>query len=124
MTNISEEKVEIHGSEWKLADIRESIAYCKPYSWNKQLWTARDALVDRNGRRTSLYVGQNYDPAKVDLVKGGWDHDHCEICWWELYESEDTEHGTGFTNGQDWLCIECHTKFIAPSGDKVGDHGV
>jgi len=44
------------------------------------------------------------------LVKDGWKKDLCAICRWELFEAED-DHGTGFTNGRDWLCTECYEKF-------------
>ena len=29
----------------------------------------------------ALYTGQAFDPAKYRLVEGGWDHDHCYVCW-------------------------------------------
>jgi len=45
-------------------------------------------------------------------VKAGWKKDHCFICRWELFESkDDSDHGSGYTNGHDWLCTECYTKF-------------
>jgi hypothetical protein len=50
--------------------------------------------------------------AKFVLVKGGWKKDHCTICNWELFESEDASHSVGFTNGKDWLCEKCHAQFI------------
>jgi hypothetical protein len=46
------------------------------------------------------------------LVKGGWKKDQCAICGWDLFESEDVSHGMGFTNGKDWICTECHHRFI------------
>jgi hypothetical protein len=47
------------------------------------------------------------------LVKGGWKKDECAIRRWELFESDDVTRSFGFTNGIDWICQECHTKFIA-----------
>jgi hypothetical protein len=107
------ETVEIHDSTWERSHVEESIAYCKESSWERKVWFPRDALVHRSGGTVSFYVGQKFDPAKIDLVKGGWSHDHCQICWWDLYESEDPEHGIGYTNGDNWLCSECYSKFIA-----------
>ncbi len=113
MADGQKETVVIHGSVWERSHIEEAIADCKESSWERQAWFARNALVHGKGGRVSLYVGQKYDPAKIELVKGGWNHDHCQICWWDLYESEDPEHGAGYTNGGDWLCSECYSKFIA-----------
>ena len=116
------ETVVIHGSEWERSHVEESVAYCKESLWDRAVWPPRDALVHRNGGRVSLYIGQKYDPAKIDLVKGGWNHDHCQVCWWDLYESEDPEHGVGYTDGDDWLCSECYGKFIAPD-EALADNG-
>jgi len=47
------------------------------------------------------------------LLQGGWTKDRCRICRWELFESKDQpEHGTGYTNGRDWVCNECNEKFL------------
>ena len=27
------------------------------------------------------------------------------------YESDDPEHGMGYTNGHDWFCMECYERF-------------
>jgi hypothetical protein len=34
-------------------------------------------------------------------------------CRWELFASQhdSDDHGTGYTNGHDWLCTECWAKF-------------
>ena len=45
-------------------------------------------------------------------------HRHCTICWWELYRSDDPERGSGFRAGDDWLCAECHGRFII--ADELG----
>jgi Zn-finger protein len=38
--------------------------------------------------------------------------DHCAICHRPLYQSkDDAEHGSGYTNGRDWVCTECYDKF-------------
>jgi len=103
--------VTIHGGEWKRADIEDEITYFRGIQWRREPWVRRDALVQRSGG-TSLYVGQRYDPADFELVRGGWDHDHCEICWWSLTEGGDEEDSTGYTDGQRWICSECYHQFI------------
>lgn len=53
------------------------------------------------------------EDANFELVKAGWRKDHCAICRWELYESEEAVHKIGYFNGRDWLCTECYEKFLA-----------
>ena len=104
--------VTIHGDKWKWADIRESVKWACKQSWKKQKWVARPALVSKGS--VSDYVGQKHNPEYTQLIKDGWNHDHCEICWWTLHESDDPEHGEGLTtDGHKWLCTVCFTRFIA-----------
>ncbi|WP_394165163.1 hypothetical protein [Neptunomonas phycophila] len=71
----------------------------------------RAALVSKC--KTSEYVGQSYRPEYTELVEDGWNHDHCEICWWSLHEADDPESGEGYTvEGRAWLCCEYYEKLI------------
>jgi hypothetical protein len=106
-----DEYVTIHGDTWKWADIEESVEWARNQQWKKQKWVARAALVSKGS--TSDYVGQKYNPEHTKLVEDGWTHDHCEICWWSLHETEEPEHSEGYTtNGHKWVCTECYTQFI------------
>lgn len=109
----SNEDVTIHGTEWRWDDIAEAVEACKKLQWRRQRWEPRDALVYRGEGKMALHRGQSFDPEKVDFLAGGWDHDHCEICWWKLYSSGDEARGFGYTDGHDWVCIECFEKFLA-----------
>jgi len=81
---MEEQVVVIHGEPWKLADIREDVAWCKEQVWSLTTY----------GKPV--------------------DHDHCSICWWSLAVSEDPDVGEGyFTEGNRWLCRECHGLFVA-----------
>lgn len=108
-----EEYVSIHGDKWKIFDINEQIKWAREQVWKKQKWLPRAALVSKG--KTSEYVGQSYRPEYTRLVEDGWSHDHCEICWWSLYETDNPESGVGYTtDGRTWLCSECYEKFIVP----------
>jgi hypothetical protein len=109
-----EDYVEIHGELWSARSVREFSEYYQKFRWKKRRWTPRDALAQRSDKTLYLYSGQAYDSEQVELVKGGWSEDHCAICWWKLYESDSSEHGEGYTNGQDWLCTECCERFVNP----------
>jgi hypothetical protein len=46
----------------------------------------RDALPpdSRDGgewHSSTQYTGQPFDPEEYELVEGGWDHEHCDVCW-------------------------------------------
>ena len=52
-----------------------------------------------------------------EVVPAGWDHDHCQICWWDLFESPDEAHSIGYTDSRGWLCSECYDQFVATNNE-------
>jgi hypothetical protein len=46
------------------------------------------------------------------VIKDGWDHEHCKICWAKI--------GVGGSpvgvrsRDDDWVCEDCHTRFVVP----------
>jgi Clp amino terminal domain, pathogenicity island component len=106
--------VEIHGRKLNLEEVRATVTRLKsqPYYWERKLWQARDVVYERNGKRFSFDTSLANDESKFVLVKGGCKKDNCVVCRWELFESDDTAHGTGYTNGTDWVCQECYWRFI------------
>jgi len=106
--------VEIHGKAWTAETIRDRVGVLRRTSWNwqKRPWKARDLAVQENGK-ISFDVSLATDTKNFSLHQAGWKADHCAICEWELFESENQpEHGTGYTNGRDWICTECYAKFL------------
>ncbi len=113
---LSRETVEIHGSPWNVDYLRDAVGLCRAYNWHwhKAAWTPRDVAIERKSGQVSFDLSLAADSNNFELVKDGWKKDHCFICRWELFEPQgdaDAEHGTGYTNGHDWLCTECYTKF-------------
>ena len=80
--------ITIHGDEWKKEHIDEPVEWAKTKTWLKKMWSS-DA--------------------------DNWEHDHCQVCWWKLYKSEEPEHGIGYHNSENdnWLCSECYEQFVA-----------
>lgn len=107
--------VEIHGKKRNLEEVRNIVVRLKSqnYHWERKHWQARDVVYETNGKRFSFDTSLAKDESKFILVKGGWKKDLCTVCQWELFETDDAAHCTGFTNGRDWVCDECHSKFIA-----------
>jgi hypothetical protein len=107
--------VEIHGHRWNAEYIQDAVKRCREISWHwhKCSWSSRDIVVHRETGKISFDLSLAETTEDFDLVKGGWRKDHCAICRWELSESkDDPEHGSGFTNGLEWICSECYGKFI------------
>jgi hypothetical protein len=90
----------------------------QPYLWERNLWQARDVVYEQNGKRFSFDTTLAKGESKFILVKGGWKKDFCTVCQWGLFETDDAAHGTGYTNGKDWVCEECYRRFVA--GDYFG----
>jgi hypothetical protein len=113
---LSAETVEIHGSRWNVDYVRDAVKLCRAYNWHwqKATWTPRDVVIHKKTGCVSFDLSLASDSANFALVKGGWKEDHCFICRWELFQSQNEDgasHGTGYTNGHDWLCTECYSKF-------------
>jgi hypothetical protein len=111
---LSAETVEIHGSRWNVDYVRDAVQLCRSYKWHwhKAAWTPRDVALEHKTGRVSFDLTLASDSANFELAKDGWKKDHCFICRWELFQTpDDASHGTGYTNGHDWLCTECYTKF-------------
>jgi hypothetical protein len=104
--------IEIHGLRWNRSYILDGVKRCKKYNWHwqKVLWKPRDVVLCKRTGKVSFDLELVADTANFELVKGGWKKDHCSVCGWELFEAAD-HHGTGYTNGHQWICLECHDKF-------------
>jgi hypothetical protein len=118
--------IKIHDFEWNGPTIRERVHLLRQsnWYWERKNWKPRDLAVREDGR-LSFDVKLARNPKKIDLRRNGWKSDHCFVCEWTLFESEEQpDRGTGYTNGRDWVCAECYEKFLsgpdyfrsAPSG--------
>ena len=108
-----EPTVLIRGNPWKIKDVFAAVSERIQQSWHREIWKASPALIHRKGGVSSPYQGQAFDPEKVDLIPGRWTHDHCVICWWTLYETDNAENGVGFRNDWgEWSCAECYQQFL------------
>ena len=106
------ESVKIHGVSWDRDYIDVRVKSCRAHSWywQKRVWKPRDVVIENKTGRCSFDFELVNDSGAFQLVKGGWKKDHCAVCQWELFESKD-DHGSGYTNGHDWVCLECYERF-------------
>lgn len=102
----------IHGHDWKLSYVEAQVEGLKKFAWRKREWTRIDILVE-NGTDKICFDTNAPDESRFRLVPAGWSRDWCAICSWELSADGGDEHLSGYTNGRQWLCIECYEKFFA-----------
>lgn len=105
--------IEIHGFPMDAVYIREQVQARRNanWHWRQDNWKARDLVIRKDGK-LSFDVSLAADTNNFELLKSGWKKDRCTICRWELYESDEPEHGIGYTNGREWVCTECYEKFL------------
>jgi hypothetical protein len=110
--------IRIHDLEWDSELLRAAVSRLRETSWHweNKKWQSRDVVISRESGRVSFDLALAKDSEHFQLVKNGWTHDLCAVCRWKLSESNDADHGIGYTNGRDWLCIECYDKFFSASG--------
>ncbi len=102
------------GALWGAGYVRKSEAITTGvFHWERRLSKPRDALAKRAGGALMLYGGENYDAHEFDLVKDGWRHDHCVVCWKMIYNQEHPDESFGYSNGENWLCEQCYEAFLA-----------
>jgi hypothetical protein len=105
--------IQIHGSSHDTEYIHARVKICREFYWHKRTWRAPDMAAERDTGRLSFDLKLAANDPLFTVRAGGWKKDLCRICRWELFESEDQpEHGTGYTNGRDWVCVECYEKFL------------
>ncbi len=104
--------IQIHGAKWNAEYIRQAVKSCRAYNWHwhQMTFKVRDIALETNTGSCSFDLSLIDKSGKFTLVTGGWTRDHCAICRWELHESDD-DHGGGYTNGRDWICMECYDRF-------------
>ena len=108
--------IKIRGQKHDRAYVEDGIEYCLTLTWRQATWQPSDAARYKPGSLVQPYEGEDYDPANAEVVEGGWDHDHCELCWWELDGRDDPVHNTGWVSETDvWVCNECYQRFLRPA---------
>jgi len=105
--------IQIHGLSRDTEYIHARVKVCREFYWHKRTWKARDVAAERKTGRLSFDLKLAANDELFSVLPGGWRKDLCRICRWELFETDNQpEHGTGYTNGRDWVCTECYEKFL------------
>lgn len=80
--------------------------------WVHRRFEASDAVAYvKQGLRCwcKASLGRSAGRARGEIIKGGWDHEHCEICNRKIGESGEP---FGYVDSQDhWLCEKCYAQY-------------
>jgi hypothetical protein len=91
--------------------------------WEKQRFVPLDAAeVSLEGGvrllRPLKSEDANYTGA---IVRAGWDHEHCALCWQRISAYEG-DQAIGYSSEGDWICETCYQRYIESGfGKELGD---
>ena len=77
------------------------------------------ALLDRveaEARAASVVSDEPFDPGEFELREGGWDHEHCDVCWAKVVDGMAYWPNVDPDAGQVDLCEACYPRVIALLG--------
>lgn len=84
----------------------------------KRIWTQRtfgpsDAISYKGPDSTVVAEATHPSlPEGGTVIKNGWDHEHCELCWEKI--SSWTDPVAMFSEPNHWICRACHKNFVVP----------
>jgi hypothetical protein len=70
--------------------------------------------ISFDGSRLLGKVKENESlPGDAVPEANAWDHEHCGLCFQKISEYPG-DQAEGYFDCNDWLCVECFDKYIAP----------
>jgi len=98
------------------------LAQSNSHRWQRQTFIAQDAVklqIEGMTMLRQVRVGETINEGT--LIVGGWEHEHCGLCWKTISQREGHEN-EGYTDGEEWLCPNCYEKYIVSGfGKKIGE---
>jgi hypothetical protein len=62
------------------------------------------------------YTGEPFDPEQYELREGGWDREHCDVCWAKITDGMPYWPNVDPDAGQVDLCEVCYRRVMALLG--------
>lgn len=96
---------------------RAELVFDRSREWSRMEFKPADAVEFMlEGKRVRGKLGQKpmVGAESIHRVDGGWDHEHCSICWETIGPSEGEQH-TGYKDQNDkWVCESCYQSHVEP----------
>ena len=67
------------------------------------------------------YDGGPHDPGGAEVVEGGWDHEHCDVCWVKIRPGDWYWPNVDEAGGHVDLCEQCYPRVMGLLGQLPGD---
>jgi hypothetical protein len=96
---------------------RADLVFDRNLKWVRNEFKSEDAIefiID--GKRIRGVSGQQpiAGAEEVHCIEGGWDHEHCAICW-ETIGDYEVQKKTGYKNqNNEWICTHCYCSYVIP----------
>jgi hypothetical protein len=89
-------------TQWEILDgywgERAAVVLDETRQWHKKPFTPTNAV---------RYKTSTDGERSTEIIKNGWDHEHCGICW-ETIGPRDQ----GYLSGETWICERCYSDFV------------
>jgi len=84
--------------------------------WTKKEFKTTSGFFD-GGKLLGKTSNHEAIPPDAVVDSTAWDHEHCELCFETISDNEGYQH-EGYTDGKEWLCVNCYGKYLAPFRDR------
>lgn len=90
---------------------RAALVLDRERRWSQRTFEPVDALAFNRAGEIRKATNQKVAVGGT-LIKGGWDHEHCDICWGTISPKTDTV--AMFSEPDHWICRRCYERFVVP----------
>jgi len=105
--------------------IEEELWWYLEQGWTRTPFSSLDMVVSRYPSGNVRYgrpLLPEDDASALDVVPGGWDHEHCSICSSTIEADEDIKVNTGYCADDTWICIQCHFALFGTDENQTPAH--
>ena len=100
------------GEEWWTDDQKALVEDVSSVWTRKKFEKVPGIWINMDGGRILRKLSKDEEmPSDAIVDDTARDHEHCALCWQTIseYPSDQPE---GYTDGDNWLCLECYHKYI------------
>lgn len=92
---------------------RAALVLDRQRCWTQRIFEPVDAVTFKRSDDTIIEKIANPNLSEGGtVIKGGWDHEHCDICWGTI--SPQTDPVAMFSDPDHWICQKCYENFVLP----------
>jgi hypothetical protein len=101
---------------WAVLDgywgMRAELVIDRNRRWRRLMFESRDAVEQSTPGGRILRPSGKAEALGENVLKGGWDHEHCAICWDKIGHGGEPDGYVDETG--EWVCAGCYTHYVSP----------